>query len=139
MCSNSDITTSKSENTAVNVCFSVESGCSDPVKSLPLRFEILSGDGLDLFRLENTTTSGNNIGLCTKASLKNKYGEWTVSRNRYCFIEIVIAILIFGLFKGGRFYGLLLPFMYITTILKPGVPHKKVSNTSQANVFILFS
>ena len=61
------------------MCFTVESGCIEPVASQPLTFEIDSGNGLELFRLDNNAKPGNSIGLCTITSLKNRYGDWTVS------------------------------------------------------------
>ena len=91
-CDKQIITSSKSEATAENVCFTVESGCIEPVNSLPLTFELFSGNGLELFRLDSNAPPNNNIGLCTNSSLKNRYGDWTVSSIWASLAENVLAV-----------------------------------------------
>ena len=81
-CDAAVLTTRKSENME-NTCFTIPSKCTEPVDSLPLRYEIDTtgnwGNGTQYFRLDVKEILDDMIGICTIGSLKNRYGTWVVS------------------------------------------------------------
>ncbi|KAH3725486.1 hypothetical protein DPMN_051330 [Dreissena polymorpha] len=73
--------TAKSEETLSNVCFTVSTNCTEPVKGEAILYSFSGGNGTALFRLNADAGSSSNLlmSVCTTTNLQNKYGTYEIT------------------------------------------------------------